>query len=173
MDQRPPHIAIIERLIVAKRAVEPEYLMRKRHSHRIEGNQVTWHGPRVAAPDDMPARGRHRAQSRHPCTQEIDVHVLHARIEPQRFPPHARIQLIDHRAEIRRLLHRHARRDRASRVILPGKRHAPLPLKLLRRIVLRPRSQQRQSPTPFRHQAELVCPGPKRKLGAGREGAEE
>lgn len=166
MDQRPPHIAIIERLIVAKRAVEPEYLMRKRHRHRIEGNQVTWHGPRIAAPDDMPARGRHRAQRRHPCAQKVDIHVLHARIEHYRFPPHARVQLVDHRTEIRRLLLRHPRLDRGSRVILPRQRHSPLPLELFRRIVLRPGVQQCQSPTPFRHQGELVGAGPERKLGA-------
>lgn len=82
MDQRAPHIAIIERLIVAKRAVDPEYLVRKRHRHRIEGDQVARHGPRIPAPDDMPARGRHRAQRRHPCAQRVDINVLHARIEP-------------------------------------------------------------------------------------------
>lgn len=82
MDQRAPHIAIIECLIVAKRAVHPEDLMRKRHRHRIEGNQVARQGPRIAAPDDMPARGGHRAQRRHPCAQKVDIHVLHARIEP-------------------------------------------------------------------------------------------
>lgn len=166
MNQRATHIAIIQRFIVAKRTVNPKYLVRKRHRHRIEGDQVTRHGPRIAAPDDMSARGRHRAQGRHSCAEEVDVHVLHARVEPERFPPGTRVQFIDHCAKIRRLLRHNAR------VILPGQRNAPLPLELLRRIVLRPCPQQGQSPTPFRHQAELVGPGPKGKLGAGREGAE-
>ena len=135
MDQRALHIAVIERFIVAIRTVYPKYLMRKRHGHRIEGNQIARHGPRIAAPDDMPARGRHRAQRRHSCAQEVDIHVFHARIEPKRFPPHARIQFVDHRAEISRLL-RHI-----ARVILPRQRHAPLPLELLCRIVLCPSSQ--------------------------------
>lgn len=102
--QRPGHRPLVKHLIVAKRTVNPEDLMRKRHRHRIEGDQVARHSPRIAAPDDMPARGRHRAQSRHPCTQKVDIHVFHARIEPQRFPTRARVQLIHHRAEIRSLL---------------------------------------------------------------------
>ncbi len=133
--QRPGHRPLVEHLIVAKRAVDPKDLMRKWHRHRIEGDQVARHGPRIAAPNDMPARGRHRAQSRHPCAQEVDIHVLHARIEPERLPPGARIQLVDHCAEIHCLL-RHI-----ARVILSCQRHAPLPLELFRRIVLCPCSQ--------------------------------
>ncbi len=82
MDQRTAHIAIIQRFIVAKRTVHPEHLMRKRHRHRIEGDQIARHCPRISAPNDMSTRGRHRAQRRHPYAQEVDIHLLHPRIEP-------------------------------------------------------------------------------------------